>query len=441
MDLAFPLDIFEPEDYPWFSFFSDAVVSVGLPGMDYGEVSSLLAGTVGSFYAMIQTGSCFENCSSIAETPVGKFEIYGRDWIMFRFKCLDEKIDDSLKLVSQIISHADFSDCRRIEDLVLEIKNDIDSSLAPSGSQYATERASRFFSRTKAIEEIWNGISQIEFIHQLAKMNAKDIAKKLTSIRDKLSAQAGLIANITASSNAIDNALSVFKKYFENFKAPQSANPASKELSSFLKIIDGSESSDNRELELYSSASMQVGFAAKVMKASSYNTMEHVAELVLSHSLSTGALWEEIRMKGGAYGASAYPDGIENLFMLSTYRDPDPARSLGTFLNVLKNESAQTENDSELDKAVIGTFSKETRPRTNAEKGAGDFFRFLYGIEDSHREQKLERLINVSAEDIRKAAKRLAEQYTEGTSVLITGPRIAEAAAEKLNVMIRDLPV
>jgi Zn-dependent M16 (insulinase) family peptidase len=409
--------------------------------MDYGEVSSLLAGTVGSFYAMIQTGSCFEDCDSVAETSVGNFEIYGRDWIMFRFKCLDEKIDESLKLVSQIISHADFSDVRRIEDLVLEIKNDIDSSLAPSGSQYATERASRFFSRTKAIEEIWNGISQIEFIHQLAKMNAKDIAKKLTAIRDKIAAQAGLIANITASANAIDNALSVFKKYFESFKAPQPANSASKELSSFLKIIDDAESSDNRELEWYSSASMQVGFAAKLMKASPYNTMEHVSELVLSHSLSTGALWEEIRMKGGAYGASAYPDGIENLFMLSTYRDPDPARSLETFFNVLQNECAEKQTDSELDKAVIGTFSKETRPRTNAEKGAGDFFRFLYGIEDEDREKKLKLLVKVSASDIQKAAARLAEQFVSGTSAIIAGPRIAKAAAKKTNAKIKNLPV
>jgi Zn-dependent M16 (insulinase) family peptidase len=146
-------------------------------------------------------------------------------------------------------------------------------------------------------------------------------------------------------------------------------------------------------------------------------------------------------MKGGAYGAHAYPDGIENLFMLSTYRDPDPVRSLETFSKVLERESTETENDSEIDKAVIGTFSKETRPRTNAEKGAGDFFRFLYGIEDAHRQQKLEKLINVSAEDVRKAAKRLAEQLPKGKAVLIAGPRIAEPAAEKLDIKMIDLPV
>ncbi|MDR0447225.1 MAG: insulinase family protein, partial [Treponema sp.] len=48
-DLAFPVDVLDPEDYPWLPFFSRAVVSLGLPGMDYGEVSSLLAQTTGGF--------------------------------------------------------------------------------------------------------------------------------------------------------------------------------------------------------------------------------------------------------------------------------------------------------------------------------------------------------------------------------------------------------
>ncbi len=445
MDLALPLDVFEPADYPWFGFFADAVVSVGLPGVDYGEVSSLLARTVGNFYAMLQTGSCPQELRSASEIPAEKLHIFGRDWIVFRLKCLDEKIDESLKLVSNIICNADFSDLRRIEDLVLEIKNDIDASLAPGGSQYAAERASRTFSRVKAVEEIWNGITQIEFIHRLAKMDVKKIAQKLTSIRDTLVEKAGLIGNITASADAADKAFLLFGTYFENFKAPQPVNPLCVSADSFLQLIDAAENHDSGKPELYSSSSLQVGFAAKVMKAAPYNTPEHAAELVLSHSLSTGALWEEIRMKGGAYGASAYPDGIENLFTLSTYRDPDPARSLETFLKVLEKEGAQKcaqdESDAELDKAVIGTFSRETRPRTNAEKGSGDFFRFLYGVEDEHREQKLEKIIKVSAEDVREAASRLAGQFPEGKSALVAGTRIAEAAAEKLDAPVRELPV
>ena len=44
----------------------------------------------------------------------------------------------------------------------------------------------------------------------------------------------------------------------------------------------------------------------------------HPAELVLSHRLKTGFLWERIRMKGGAYGAFSMPNGLEGTFTFAT---------------------------------------------------------------------------------------------------------------------------
>ena len=358
MDLAFPLDIFAPEDYPWFSLFSQAVVSVGLPGKDYGEVSSLLARTVGSFYAMLQNGTSLPGTGPVVETPAGSLDLLGRDWIIFRLKCLDEKIEESLNIAKDLICRADFSDLRRIEDLVLEMKNEIDSSIAPAGNHYASERSARTFSRAKAVEEIWNGLTQLSFVHQLAEMDTKDIGAKLTQIRDTIAGRAGLIVNITASAEAVEKAIPLVETHFGNFGAPQKRNPASGTIDGFLKITDGSWENDPGKTELYSSSSLQVGFAAKTQNGSAYHSKEHAAEIVLSHSLSTGALWEDIRMKGGAYGAYAYADGVESLFGFSTYRDPNPVRSLDAFLVALKRESVQKEGDAELDKAVIGTYSK-----------------------------------------------------------------------------------
>ena len=55
-----------------------------------------------------------------------------------------------------------------------------------------------------------------------------------------------------------------------------------------------------------------------------------------------GALWENIRMKGGAYGAFATPDSLEGTFSFSTYRDPSPLRSLEAFSSIIKEMAAQT---------------------------------------------------------------------------------------------------
>jgi Zn-dependent M16 (insulinase) family peptidase len=153
-------------------------------------------------------------------------------------------------------------------------------------------------------------------------------------------------------------------------------------------------------------------------------------------------------MKGGAYGAFAGPDGMEGAFTLSTYRDPGPLRSLEAFPAILQKAALEAPDEEALTKAVIGSFSKETRPRTPSEKGGADCLRFLYGIEDHHRKAKLESIVSITPAELSAAADRLAlaldeaaQGATPGIPTVIAGTAEAEKAAAKLGVEIRTLPV
>ena len=453
--IAFPADILPPEDYPWLPLFARSVVSVGLPGMDYAAVSSLLAGTTGGLYASLQTGSALSGSPSVIPMPSGIFDLAGRDWIVYRLKALDEKAAASLDLTLRLITEADFSDLRRMRDLVLEMKNECDSSLAPAGHTYAATRAARFFSRSLAVEEIWGGLDQLSFVHRIAACDIAEISRVLTSIRDRLRA-AGAIVNITASPESLSASLSLAAKKFGPFGAPGPRFPASREAASFLALQEsaapGAPALPPRNpsppydtaytsVEVFSSTSLQVGFAAVSMPASPLTRREHVAELLLSHHLSTGALWEDIRMKGGAYGAFAHPDGLERCFHCSTYRDPNPLRSAGAFAAILQKQARTPVDGETLEKAVIGSYAKETRPRTPSEKGGADFLRFLYGIDDRHREQKLRALLDSSGTELTEAARRLAETAGRQALSIIAGPATAKEAAAQLGVDVRELPV
>jgi len=426
IDMSFPVDIFSVDDeYPWLQFFSRVIISVGLPGMDYGEVSSLMARTVGGFLAILHTGSAVKGTDPYLKTACGNLDLAGRDWILFRIKCLDEKIAASLDLAIRLISEADFSDSRRINDLVLEMKNEIDSSLAPMGHMYSSSRAGRFNSRSKVIEEKWAGISQIEFVHKLAKMEISEIIKKLYNIQEKIKG-AGLIVNLTGGAEGLKIAASQITQKFSGFGSP--VPRPSGEFSPDKQIVGGAE--------VFSSNSLQVGFAAMALNAAPFNTIQQIAELVLTHQMSTGALWEDIRMKGGAYGAFVNSDCLENCMSFATYRDPNPLRSLDIFSQLIKNESINYLQE----KSIIGCYSKETRPRTAAEDGLVDFYRFLYGIEDTYRRKKLERLISISKDDIADAFKALSLKQKSGP-VIIAGVKKAEEAAKALGVNIQRLSI
>jgi Zn-dependent M16 (insulinase) family peptidase len=433
VELAFPLDLLSPEDYPWLPFFARAAVSVGLPGMDYAEASGLLARTAGGFIASLQSGSPVTGAARAIPTPAGVFDLVGRDWILYRLKALDEKFEAALDLARRFIVEADFSDQRRIRDLALEMKSEAAASLAPLGHHYAAGRASRGFSRARMVDEVWNGLGQIAFAQRLAELDTAELCRKLTSIRDAL-AGAGCIVNLTGSAAALKSALTALGR--GSFSPPR-PRPLSVEVSSFAALLDGLSGGPAGRAEVYASPSLQVGFAAAALPAAPWDSPAQAAEIVLAHLLSTGALWEDIRMKGGAYGAFAQPDYLEGYFSLSTYRDPQPLRSLDSFGQIL---GAAEFPEGEVEKAIIGCYGRETRPRTPAGKGAADFSRFLYGIEDLHRRRRLERLVGVEAGAVAAALRRLGAQ-TAAVPVIVAGQAIAEKAAAKLGTEPKMLPV
>lgn len=137
-------------------------------------------------------------------------------------------------------------------------------------------------------------------------------------------------------------------------------------------------------------------------------------------------------------------------------------RSLESFSSIMKGLAAQGEgiaspksgkepwyrNEDLLEKAIIGSYSREIRPRTSAEKGAVDFSRFLYGIEDTVRQRRLEKLIQVSGDEIAAVLRRLASQggpaggpAQGGAPVIVAGTAAAEKAAKALGVTPKALPV
>ncbi|MDR1221148.1 MAG: insulinase family protein [Treponema sp.] len=452
VNIAVPADVLEPEDYPWLSLFSRAATSTGLPGVDYAAVSSLLARATGDFSATLKSFSISPGASRSVATPSGIFDIRARDWLVWNFRCLDEKLPTSVDLIFDIIAKADFTDMRRLNDIALNFKNDLASSIAPYGHGYAMSRAGRRFSKSSAIEEIWNGILQIEFIQKITAMDTAEISANLTRIRDAL-ASAGALINLTASQKTIDAALPLFERTYAGFGAPKPRNVGASEQAFFSLCSSGAP--DNGKTcgaEVWMSPSLRVGFASVVVPSSEYATRDYVAEQALSHYAATGELWETIRMKGGAYGAYALLNGLNRAFYLASYRDPEPLKTLGAFYTSFKKIGCGHIDADTMEKTIIGAYSNDTRPQTPKEKGGGDFFRFLCGVEDAQRSRIRNHIVDMTADEVVAAARRIAERIHSGAdcaSCTLEGKGGsdsgdkggAEKTAAALGVAVRALPV
>jgi Zn-dependent M16 (insulinase) family peptidase len=429
-DFAFPYDVLSPDDYTYMPLFFHCITALGTVGMNYAEVSGLLAQTVGDFYAMPHSGSVAEGASK--EAPHLNLDLRGRDWILFRLKALDEKINDSLELIFRIIREADFSDHRRLRDLVMELKTESDTSLAPNAHIYAGTRAAMHNSLALSKVEVCSGITQLMNFHKLAQIDISEIAKILTRIKNALFSSTGMIVSITGEKEK--ETLNAIEKYARDFGAPRPRNNATENISSFCP-------EKKLNYEIFSSPSLQVGFAAMVMKSSGYKDKTSVAELLLSHYLSTGPLWEKIRMKGGAYGASLSVDACEGIINFSTYRDPDPYKSLDILPSILKKAASSKIDEASMEKTIIGTYSKIKHPRTNVQKGMIDFIRFLYGIDDETRAKRLEYMLDAKPKDLCCAAEGICKRIKDNKSVVISSSQTAQKIAERHKLKVTDIGI
>jgi Zn-dependent M16 (insulinase) family peptidase len=441
LDFAFPLDVLAPEDYPWLPLFSRVVTSIGIPGKDYGEMASLLARTLGDIHTVLRSGGMVEGTRREIETPSGIFDVAGRDWLIFRVKMLDEKTAPSLDLLLALIKDAAFNDTRRLRDLILEMKNEADSSLAPAGHNYAASRAGMYLSRGWLVAELWHGITQIQFIHRLLALDIDEIKRKLITIRESLLAKSGLIVNITGEN--IPAALDAVRERFASLGPIQRREERAACAESFYPLFDGALFTRNsgKKAEVFASASMQTGFAAASFPALPLNAEGHAAEQVFCHRLSTGALWEEIRMKGGAYGAFVHADPVEKVCSFCTYRDPAPFQSLAAFPRILEHEAEQSLDRDTVEKMIIGAYSKIKQPKTGAEKGIADLFRLFSNVNDDLREKNLSRILDTTAEDLAEAAVSAGKRFPDGAAAVIAGEREAAQTADALGVAVTRLPV
>ncbi|MGI5172515.1 insulinase family protein [Treponema sp. OMZ 840] len=412
---AVPVDILDPSLYPFLPFYAQVLTNVGFKGMNWIQSATKIAHITGGFGASVFTSSMTEWAKKREIVSAQPF--IGRDWLFLRLKTLAEYTAEGVNLLFDCFETPDFFDTKRIRDLALEYRNDFMSSVVPAGHGYALSRCTRYFSRPKAVEEIWSGLSQLYTAQHIAAMHTDEISERLQHIHTQLS-KAGICVNITADSEGLTPAQNALSARLKNYTPPRFSAVSDNVFFPLTRIDTYNE--DIEKLCVYTAPS-ETGFAAACLPSSVFGTKKSVYETLFAHWFTNNVLWEKIRTVGGAYGAFAYTDAMEGVFSFLTYRDPDPLRSLDVFIQCLQKSFAADLNQSVLERTITGAYSKEVQPRSPSSRGFTGFMRTLYGIRDEDREKKLDILLSAQASDIRAAAAFFAERMHKIKKSLICG--------------------
>ncbi len=141
---------------------------------------------------------------------------------------------------------------------------------------------------------------------------------------------------------------------------------------------------------------------------------------VLSLILNYHLLWNEVRVKGGAYGVFFSYGWEKGSFTVSSYRDPNLKETYeiyNTLPEMIRNFQC---DEREMEKFIIGTYGNVMSKSTVKQRGeyAGDCY--WKGITLEERQKYLQEILSTTPEKVRKMAEIL-EKMMKNTYVCTIG--------------------
>ncbi|MFQ5559833.1 MAG: insulinase family protein, partial [Nitrospinota bacterium] len=323
--------------------------------------------------------------------------------LVIRGKSLNRTFDEFLNIINDLVFTLDFSDLQRLGDVLKQKKSRHISALSSSGMVKAGLWAGRGANLAGYVNNRVSGVPQFWHIQRLVEnfdAEKESMAEKLESIKKFLCNRNRLTAGVTAPEDLVKKAFGALN----TISAGMAAEPLKKGVS--LKF---SGLSASREALVYPS---DVSYCTWRVDAVSGSEPDGPLLKVLEKLLRYGRLWEEVRAKGGAYGAPVAYLEHAGAFRLASYRDPNIRSTLETFDTTFEYLKKVTWSETEIKHAVIATAKEGNTPVRPADSTGQALSRFLHGETAEYRAKKRERLLGATPRAVKEAAVRL---FADGT--------------------------
>lgn len=400
--IGFSMEYLDKFFFDYLLIFTRMLTQAGFKDKSYDEVSKLLSLHFGGLGASMETSNRLVD---------GKPDIYIEN-LFIRGKVLEQSIEDAIKLIIDFITKVDFHDYKRLKSVITELRNDLKSSLVPNGTSYAALRSARKFSLSSCREESWYGLSQANFLDDLVSQFDNDdklveVAKTLDGMKKELLTKQGLFFHSSTD-----------KQYEDRLKK------------ALVDVVDSLPDGDGfihpaEHYDLNSDieglvGNTQVSYSGLTVKGAFLGSKEYAAQSILCYILKTGYLWENVRMKGGAYGVFVSPSGLDGSITFGSYRDPNIFSTIEHFRESLEWIAAGHITQEEIDLALISVIGKELKPLTPVEKSIIGMRRILLGITDEIRINKRADLMSVNPDDLMTFAAVLLHNFDDHSVVILS---------------------
>lgn len=387
---------FAQSELGYLGFFTNALGLVSTEKYSYTD----LANATNIYTGGISTGTASHPDIKDRNNFVFKFEV--------KLKVLEKNLDKALELMEQMLLSSDFTDTKRLGELVAQIKARLQANLSSSGHLVAAMRSMSSFSRYALYQDELKGVAFYRSICRIEKElseSPKSVSDKLAAIAKKLFARNRMLISFTGNNEAYGNAKPSLKKVIAGFNKMSA-------------IGNQAEVHFNTAKEAFIDAS-QIQYVAKtgdfICEGYEYTGALRLLRIILSYDY----LWINVRVKGGAYGCmNTFLRSGESYFV--SYRDPNLSDTLDVYDRIPEYIKSFSPDERDMTKYIIGTFSALDTPMNPEAKGSRSLSAYLEGITYEQIQKERNEILNAQPEDIRRLAD-LVEAVLKKDSICVIG--------------------
>ena len=387
---------FAQSELGYLGFFTNALGLVSTEKYSYTD----LANATNIYTGGISTGTASHPDIKDRNNFVFKFEV--------KLKVLEKNLDKALELMEQMLLSSDFTDTKRLGELVAQIKARLQANLSSSGHLVAAMRSMSSFSRYALYQDELKGIAFYRSICRIEKElseSPKSVSDKLAAIAKKLFARNRMLISFTGNNEAYGNAKPSLEKVIAGFDKMSA-------------VGNQAEVHFNTAKEAFIDAS-QIQYVAKtgdfICEGYEYTGALRLLRIILSYDY----LWINVRVKGGAYGCmNTFLRSGESYFV--SYRDPNLSDTLDVYDRIPEYIKSFSPDERDMTKYIIGTFSALDTPMNPEAKGSRSLSAYLEGITYEQIQKERNEILNAEPEDIRRLAD-LVEAVLKKDSICVIG--------------------
>lgn len=387
---------FAQSELGYLGFFTNALGLVSTERYSYTD----LANATNIYTGGISTGTASHPDIKDRNNFVFKFEV--------KLKVLEKNLDKALELMEQMLLSSDFTDTKRLGELVAQIKARLQANLSSSGHLVAAMRSMSSFSRYALYQDELKGVAfyrSICCIEKELSESPKSVSDKLAAIAKKLFARNRMLISFTGNNEAYGNAKPSLEKVIAGFNKMSA-------------VGNQAEVHFNTAKEAFIDAS-QIQYVAKtgdfICEGYEYTGALRLLRIILSYDY----LWINVRVKGGAYGCmNTFLRSGESYFV--SYRDPNLSDTLDVYDRIPEYIKNFSPDERDMTKYIIGTFSALDTPMNPEAKGSRSLSAYLEGITYEQIQKERNEILNAQPEDIRRLAD-LVEAVLKKDSICVIG--------------------